>query len=75
VIDRTGIQGYYQFEMAFAPETTDNLPPNFGSASDSTDPVASVYDAVRQYGLALKSAKTGLEVLTVTHAEKLPIEN
>jgi len=75
VIDMTGLDGQYQFEVAFAPETTPggisgpNGPPAF------TDPGPSLFDAVKQYGLRLQARKAPIEILTITHLERTPTEN
>ncbi len=79
VVDLTGIEGQYQFELNFEPETMGNLSlPETAQdgtpiVADSPAPLLSY--AVQQYGLKLEARKAQLELLTVTHVEKTPTEN
>jgi uncharacterized protein (TIGR03435 family) len=79
VVDMTGLQGQYQFELAFEPETmrgmTDPRVGPDGSRTAAGDPAPSVSEAVRQYGLKLEARKAPIEMLTVIHVEKTPTEN
>jgi uncharacterized protein (TIGR03435 family) len=78
VVDMTGIEGQYDFNLTFAPETTANLPGGpapLPGAATAADPAPSVFDAVQRYGLRLEARKAPLEILIVTHAEKMPTEN
>ncbi len=66
VLDKTGLTGFYQFDLRFAnavsPEENPERP--------------SVFTAVQeQLGLKLESRKGPVEVLVIDHAEKVPIEN
>lgn len=79
VVDMTGIEGLYDFKLLFAPEINGNLitggvPGREGGAT-SVEPVPSVFDAVKKYGLRLEARKSPAEMLTVTHLEKTPTEN
>jgi len=80
VVDMTGLEGQYEFKLAFISETTNGRPrtglvgPD-GDVPAASDPAPSVFEAVRQYGLRLESRKAPLEVLIVTHLEKTPTEN
>ena len=68
VVDRTGIQGNYDFNLKFAPDTTEPSPDN------STLP--SLFTALKeQLGLQLKPQKVPLEILVIDHAEKIPSGN
>jgi uncharacterized protein (TIGR03435 family) len=78
VVDTTGIDGQYEFKLTFAPERNGN--PNTGIApapdgAAAVEPLPSVFDAVKQYGLRLEARKTPVEMITVVHAEKTPTEN
>ncbi|HEX4274897.1 MAG TPA: TIGR03435 family protein [Bryobacteraceae bacterium] len=79
VVDMTGIDGQYEFDLSFAPETMERVadpravPGGTGATDDLTTP--SLFDAVQQYGLRLEARKAPVEILTVTHAEKTPAEN
>lgn len=79
VVDMTGLEGQYDFDLTFAPETTRGLPTGGLVGTDGTptssEPEASMFDAVQQYGLKLEARKAPIEMLTVTHAEKTPTEN
>ena len=84
VVDMTGIQGQYDFDLVFAPETMRGLPrgpmpPPGGERPQGAEPQpeqgASIFDAVAQYGLKLESRKGPLEILTIDHIEKTPTEN
>lgn len=59
VLDKTGLTGYYEFQLKWAPL----------GATDSTDPdlFAAIQD---QLGLKLESSRGPVEVLVIDHAEK-----
>jgi uncharacterized protein (TIGR03435 family) len=62
VVDRTGLNAHYNFELKFAPDTPNSEGP-------------SIFTALReQLGLRLDARKIPLEVLSVKHAER-PAEN
>ena len=76
VVDMTSIEGQYEFSLSF----TLKLDPGPGlrtpeSAATSAEPAPSVFDAVKQYGLRLEARKAPIEMLIVTHLEKLRTEN
>jgi uncharacterized protein (TIGR03435 family) len=80
IVDMTGIEGQYEFKLIFAPERNGN--PNTaiirgpdGAAPAAIEPVSSVFDAVKQYGLRLEARRAAVEMLTVVHVEKTPTEN
>jgi uncharacterized protein (TIGR03435 family) len=75
VIDRTGLTGMFDLDLAYATEypAAGPGPPN-GLPPPSLD-APSIFTAVReQLGLRLESTRSPLDVLVVDHAEK-PIEN
>jgi len=79
VVDRTGMEGQYEFKLLFAPETnpgpiTGGAPRPDGAPS-SAEPAPSVFEAVKEYGLRLEARRAPIEMLTVTHLEKTPTEN
>jgi uncharacterized protein (TIGR03435 family) len=74
VVDMTGIEGTYEFRLTFAAET-DIGPPRLDGAPTPTEPVVSVFDAVKQYGLRLEARKAPIAMVIVTHLEKTPTEN
>jgi uncharacterized protein (TIGR03435 family) len=84
VVDMTGIQGQYDFDLVFSPETLRGgpagmrppmPPPGGNDASSSPEPAASIYDSVRRYGLKLEPRKAPMEILVIDHIEKTPTEN
>jgi uncharacterized protein (TIGR03435 family) len=79
VVDVTGIEGQYQFDLTFMPETMPRLPggPIHQPTPDAPPPTsaATMFDAMQQYGLRLEPQKTQMPVIIVTHAEKAPTEN
>lgn len=91
VVDMTGIQGEYEFDLAFSAQGMRGGPmmvmrrpmgPPPGGGDDgpaAAEPPAeragSIYDSVRPYGLRLEPRKAQLEMLIVDHIEKEPTEN
>jgi uncharacterized protein (TIGR03435 family) len=76
VIDMTGLAGEFNLDLTFAPETTRGVFSSDRTASESTsEPVPSLSDAVQQYGLQLDARRAPIELLTVTHLEKIPTDN
>jgi uncharacterized protein (TIGR03435 family) len=82
VLDETGLKGFYDFELEYAPEPGQGMfggpAPNPGSqgapaAADPSGP--SLYTALQQVlGLKLESKKGQVEMLVIEMAEK-PTEN
>jgi len=68
VLDRTGLHGFYQFDLKYANETS--------KTPDENPEGPSIFTAVQeQLGLKLESKKGPVEVLVVDRAEKVPLEN
>ena len=64
VIDKTGIQGKYDFTLKYARD------------SDTASAQPSLFTALEeQFGLKLESQKISIEVLVVDQAEKIPANN
>jgi uncharacterized protein (TIGR03435 family) len=80
VVDKTGIQGRYDFRCTFTPDESQfggHPPPmpNQGNNNGSNDTAAaaapSLYDAIQQeLGLKLSAEKTSVDVIAVDHVEK-----
>jgi uncharacterized protein (TIGR03435 family) len=66
VIDKTGLAGYYQFDLKYADERQ--------PVENQVGP--SVFTAVQeQLGLKLESKKSPVDLLVIDRAEKVPLEN
>ncbi len=89
VVDMTGIEGQYSFDLVFSPEALGGMPggrggppmppPGAGDHPHSDAPPAeaagSIYESVQKYGLKLDPRKAAMEVLIVDQIEKTPTEN
>lgn len=87
VVDMTGIQGQYDFDLVFSPETMGGMPggrpgpmpPPGGGQHPTADAPAesagSIYESVQRYGLKLEPRKAPMEVVIVDQIEKTPTEN
>lgn len=86
VVDMTGIQGQYDFDLVFSPETMRGVSAAAHGAGplpaggdrplpETPEGPGSIYDSVQKYGLKLESRKAPMEVLVVDRIEKAPIEN
>ena len=85
IVDMTNISGRYDFDLTFMPDTVRGLPRPAAPPSapgndrplgaDSSEPGASIFEAVQRYGLKLEPRKAPMEVLTIDHIEKTPTEN
>jgi len=70
VLDLTGITGYFDVHLEWAPDDPSGAP-----AADST-PLPDIYQAVEeQLGLHLESKKTPIDVIVIDRAERVPIAN
>jgi uncharacterized protein (TIGR03435 family) len=68
VLDRTGLTGFYQFDLRYANEVSKEPEENPAGPS--------IFTAVQeQLGLKLESKKGPVDVLVIDHAEKIPVEN
>jgi uncharacterized protein (TIGR03435 family) len=78
VVDMTNIQGQYDFDLLFSPESTVGMMPPPGGERPSSTPsegAPSIYDSVERYGLKLEPRKAPMEILIVDHIERTPTEN
>jgi uncharacterized protein (TIGR03435 family) len=83
VVDMTGIEGMYDFDLVFSPETMrlpgggrGPMPPGGGEHADApAEPAVSIYESVQKYGLKMEPRKAPMEILIVDHIEKTPTEN
>jgi uncharacterized protein (TIGR03435 family) len=81
VVDMTGIQGQYDFDLVFTPEVmhgpgrmmAGSPPPNSGEAP--AEKAASMQEAVQKYGLKMEPRKAPMDLLIIDHIENTPTEN
>jgi bla regulator protein BlaR1 len=77
VVDKTGIEGRFDFTLTFAPEEgTVRLPPGveLTPLPDGEPPPPSIFTALQEFGLKLEPVKGPREFLVIDHIEK-PTEN
>lgn len=81
VVDKTGLTGYYDFDLQWTPDETqggvgmfgEKMPADSAPAGESTGP--SIFTALQeQLGLKLESQKGPVEILVIERIEK-PTEN
>jgi uncharacterized protein (TIGR03435 family) len=70
VVDKTGVQGAYTFELHWSLDD-----PNGGPAAAAAAEFAAVQEAIGTLGLRLQAAKVPTEVVVVDHVERVPTEN
>lgn len=64
VVDKTGIQGSYDFKLSY------------DAMGDPNSTLPSIFTAVQeQLGLKLESQKVPIEILIIDHVDKIPTEN
>ena len=72
VVDKTGIEGVYDFEFKW---TSDDMDSSTSSTSNG-DPAPSLFTAVQEtLGLRLQSQKVPVDIIVVDHVERVPAEN
>jgi uncharacterized protein (TIGR03435 family) len=65
VVDKTGLKGYYDFTLSFAPEA----PPQPGAAPPADTHAPSLFTAMQeQLGLKLEPGREPIEVLVIDRA-------
>ncbi len=84
VVDMTGLEGQYQFELTFAPETVRGMvDPRVGRTARRRPwmvPRRRLFEDLKQCGLKLEVRNAPIEMLTIemltiTHLGKTPTEN
>ena len=76
VIDKTGLEGAFDFELDFGPYVLDSAGKPILDARGAIDSEGAAIQAVRdQLGLALKASRAPYEVLVIDHVEKTPAGN
>jgi len=71
VINHTGLEGAFNLELQWVPENAMSTKPGNGAATDAGP---SIFTAIQQLGLRLRSQKTPIDGFVIDHAEK-PSEN
>lgn len=72
IVDNTGLKGFYDFTLEFAPDLTGRRGPNGETPPTFDGP--DIFTALRQQlGLKLDSGKGPVEVFVIDHAER-PVE-
>jgi uncharacterized protein (TIGR03435 family) len=76
VVDRTGIQGRFDYQCTFAPDDSQfNGHPPIPPQANSADAAPGLFDAIQQQlGLKLDAEKTDVDVISIDHVEK-PSQN
>jgi uncharacterized protein (TIGR03435 family) len=76
LVDETGIEGQYDFNITFAPEVTTSLGPRpVNAPAVAGDPAPTLSDALKKYGLRIETRKEPVDLFVVTHIERTPTEN
>lgn len=76
LVDLTGNDGLYDFQIRFAPENTGGFPQGVqGNPLPSADTAPTLADALKEMGLRIEKRKMQIEMLIVTRMEKVPTEN
>jgi uncharacterized protein (TIGR03435 family) len=72
VVDRTGLEGTFDFDVTFTPDRLPQGPPPPGVQLPSIDPNGpSIFTALQeQLGLKLESERAPVEVLVIDHVER-----
>ncbi len=75
VVDATGVQGAFNFELKWTPENAQAKPAE-NTGTQLADAPPGLFTAIEeQLGLKLEPRKAPVEILVVDHAEKVPGEN
>lgn len=87
IVDQTGIQGQYDFDLEFMPENMGGMrrmapmgaPRPAAGDGPQADPqgeqAGTIFEALQKYGLKLEPRKAPMEALVIDHIEKAPTEN
>jgi uncharacterized protein (TIGR03435 family) len=75
VIDLTGLAGFYDIHLEWAPDYAAPASATLSSTGDAA-PLPDIYQAVEeQLGLHLESKKTPIEIIVVDRAGRVPVAN
>ncbi len=73
VADKTGLNGTYDFELAWRPDDS-QFKGRFARSAEAQSDLPDLFTALRGIGLRLETAKSQVQFLRIDHAEK-PSEN
>ncbi|MDR3698534.1 MAG: TIGR03435 family protein [Candidatus Sulfopaludibacter sp.] len=78
VVNLTGLEGRYDFELEFSPEDVHGMlaPPNSADGTPAApQPGASIFNSIQRIGLKLEAQKRPLDAIAVDRAEKTATGN
>lgn len=79
VIDRTGLQGVYDFTLDYGPDVGGSHGGRGGrsGAAEPPDPSMqmSVIDGIKQLGLKLEPGQHAFDIVVIDHVERVPTDN
>jgi uncharacterized protein (TIGR03435 family) len=77
IVDMTGIEGQYDFDLVLSTEAIrGGRGPGGPAPTDAaSDGPGTIHEAVQKYGLKLEPRKMAMDIVTVDHIEKTPPEN
>lgn len=86
VVDLTGIEGAYDFDLVFTPQSLPRMagpgpmmpPPGGGERAEPDAPregAPSIFEALQLYGLKLEARKAPLETVVIDRIDRQPTEN
>jgi uncharacterized protein (TIGR03435 family) len=71
VVDRTGLEGVFDFNLEFAPERGPGAHPAGADSASEQSEAPSIFTALQeQLGLKLESTKGPIDVLVIDHIEE-----
>jgi uncharacterized protein (TIGR03435 family) len=73
VVDRTGLNGAYNFTLNWVPHW-DRILPGPAGGSASPEEADSLFEALQQIGLKLQPATDPIDIIVIDHVEH-PLEN
>ena len=71
VIDKTGLQGKYDFRLEYAFDNTPTTAPSQDDSTSAPFPAPSIFTAIKSLGLMLQQARASLDVLVIDHIERV----
>ena len=72
IVDMSGIEGQYDFDLVLSPEA---LRAARGGGAEAAPSQGTIHEALEKYGLKLEPRKAAMDTVVVDHVEKIPTEN